>query len=106
MKGQVSFEALIVLAAYLAFLGALVFYAASVEKGLHEKSDAVSAEWSAERVSTLENLFVTNGRNSAWNASVENCTISETVYCTFGKEVASKEAFGGLNATEEWKQPI
>ncbi|MBI5159057.1 hypothetical protein HY992_02965 [Candidatus Micrarchaeota archaeon] len=106
MKGQTSLEALIVLAAYLAFLGTLVFYTEDLEKKLRDKNDFITAEWSAERVATLENFFTANGRNSAWKASTENCSISENATCTFGKATASKKTVGGLNETEKWKQPV
>lgn len=106
MRGQTSFETLIVLAAYLAFLGLLIFSAASLGKKLRGESEVIAAGWSAERVAALENFFIVNGRNAAWNESIENCSIGEKIVCIFGRAASSKNVLGGLNETEAWKQPV
>ncbi len=97
---------MIVLAAYLAFLGALLFYATGLEREVRGKSDSINAAWSVRMTAALENFFILNGRNAAWNEKAANCSIGERVICRFRGASSSSEVFGGLNESQAWKQPV
>ncbi|MEM3030739.1 MAG: hypothetical protein QXH27_03320 [Candidatus Micrarchaeia archaeon] len=107
MRGQVSVEALVVLAAYLVLLFLLVSGLSASAASLSEKHALLEAKALSIRAAAFQDALAANAREASHSFDFGNCTLPVTeVSCYVRGQAASTRVLGVLNASMYFLQKV
>ncbi|MEM4389268.1 MAG: hypothetical protein QXG98_01225 [Candidatus Micrarchaeia archaeon] len=107
MRGQSSVEAMVVLAAYLAFLFLLISSLSASARSLSEKHAALEAKAISIRSAAIQDALATNARQFSHSFDLGNCTTPvDQVSCYVRGKAASTKVLGALNASLYFLQKV
>lgn len=103
-KAQISIEALLVFAAFIAAVSLFLQYEKSVASALSERTDSLEARIEAERFAFVANFFALDGGNARMQLRLRNATKifsdGNGIGSAKGKAVAYARALAGVDVAD------
>jgi hypothetical protein len=103
-KAQVSLEALVVFAAFIAAISLFLQYEKSVASSLSERVDALEARVEAERFAFVANFFALDGENARMQLRLRNATKifgeGGRISSAKGKALASAQSLASVDVAD------